>query len=108
MSTRYPASWCATGMGRDSRSVCVGGLAPDRRLRITQVNTADVGGGAERIAWNLHRAYLARGHHSRLVVGLRRSSAPEVVALPNDAFRSGWARAWARVSAPLEPLAGRG
>jgi len=35
-------------------------------LRILQVSTADIAGGAERVALDLHRAYLARGHEATL------------------------------------------
>lgn len=60
------------------------------RLRILQVSTADKQGGAEQIAWNLFTAYRARGHYSRLAVGVRRSDDPDVQAIPNQALRSRW------------------
>src|SRR4029078_887423 len=40
-----------------------------RRLNILQVNTFDVGGGAEQVAMNLLRSYRARGHGSWLALG---------------------------------------
>ncbi len=43
---------------------------------ILQVSALDLGGGAERAALDLHRAYLRRGLDARLVVGFRRA-APE-------------------------------
>jgi glycosyltransferase involved in cell wall biosynthesis len=65
-----------------------------RTLRILQVSTVDIRGGAEQVALNLSTAYRARGHASSLVVGERRGSESEVQLLPNDAARSPWARFW--------------
>jgi glycosyltransferase involved in cell wall biosynthesis len=67
---------------------------PQRRLRILQVSTADVRGGAERVTWNLFAAYRARGHPSWLAVGAKHSDDPDVIELPNDASRGAWARFW--------------
>lgn len=47
-------------------------------IRILQVSAADIGGGAERVASDLHRSYLARGLEARLVVGQRSSDTPNV------------------------------
>lgn len=43
-------------------------------MRIAQVCTADLGGGAEKVAWDLHTEYLSRGLDSRLLVGRKYSS----------------------------------
>jgi len=43
---------------------------------ILQVSTADIGGGTEKIAWDLHQGYLSYGYHSRLAVGRKRSNDP--------------------------------
>jgi len=46
-------------------------------VRILQVSTVDTaGGGAEKVAWDLHQAYRSRGHESYLVVGSKRSDDP--------------------------------
>ncbi|HEV8634536.1 MAG TPA: glycosyltransferase [Chloroflexota bacterium] len=74
---------------------------------ILQVSTSDVGGGAEKIAWNLHRAYRARGYESWLAVGSSRSSADRVVTIPNDADRGTWARGVIGAANLLRPLVGR-
>ncbi len=50
-------------------------------LQILQVNTRDIGGGAERVAWNLFETYRRRGHTSWLVVGTKHSSDPRVVEI---------------------------
>ena len=78
-----------------------------RPLRILQVSTADLGGGAEGSAWNLFKAYRARGHNSWLAVGRKRSDNPDVLLIPNDAHGSRWARAWLATGTRLEPLVGR-
>jgi glycosyltransferase involved in cell wall biosynthesis len=53
-------------------------------LRIVQINTVDLGGGAAKIAWKLHEKFRERGHESTLVVGWKRSSDPDVVAIDNS------------------------
>jgi hypothetical protein len=47
-----------------------------KRVKIIQISESDRGGGAERIASDLHRMSLAAGHDSRLVVGYKRSDDP--------------------------------
>jgi glycosyltransferase involved in cell wall biosynthesis len=67
---------------------------PVRPLRILQVSTADVRGGAERVTSNLFAAYRARGHLSWLAVGEKRGDDHDVIELPNDASRGPWAGFW--------------
>jgi glycosyltransferase involved in cell wall biosynthesis len=78
-----------------------------RDLRILQVSTADVRGGAEQVAWNLFRAYRARGYASWLAVGEKHSDDPDVHVIPNDAARHPWARFWTGVADRLGPSGGR-
>lgn len=59
----------------------------ERPLCILQVSTADIQGGAEKVAWNLFAAYRRRGHPSWLAVGVKRSDDPDVVIIPNQEFR---------------------
>lgn len=76
-------------------------------MRILQVSTADVLGGAERIAWNLFTAYRELGHDSRLAVGYKRSSDPDIQEL---SLRPGWcsiAAIAASCETRLAPLVGR-
>jgi glycosyltransferase involved in cell wall biosynthesis len=79
-----------------------------RALRILQVATADVRGGAEQVAWNLFDTYRARGHESRLAVGEKHTSDPDVWLIPNDAVRGPWADFWRRLAASLQPAAASG
>ncbi|MDP1808307.1 MAG: glycosyltransferase [Actinomycetota bacterium] len=55
-----------------------------RPLRIVQISTIDIGGGAENIAWSLHNAYRTMGHKSLLVVGKKLSDDPDVFAVDDD------------------------
>ena len=74
----------------------------DFPFSITQISTSDVGGGAERIALDLHRTYQARGADARLAVGFMRGdpSLAGVVSLdPRAGAGSAWAR-WLRRLAP--------
>jgi glycosyltransferase involved in cell wall biosynthesis len=68
--------------------------APAQRLSILQVNTADTGGGASRIAEDLHQTYLDFGHDSWLSVRIKATDDPRVLVIPNDASRGAWPRAW--------------
>jgi glycosyltransferase involved in cell wall biosynthesis len=54
---------------------------PYRQLRILQVSTSDRSGGAERLAWNLFRAYRERGHKSWLAVGYKKTDDPDVLVI---------------------------
>jgi glycosyltransferase involved in cell wall biosynthesis len=50
-------------------------------VRILQISTADVGGGAEAVALSLHRGLLGRGHEAVLAVGYRRGGDVGVVEI---------------------------
>jgi glycosyltransferase involved in cell wall biosynthesis len=54
---------------------------------ILQVNSSDVGGGAEVVALSLHEAYRARGIDARLAVGLAQTGAEGVVQLGSGRAR---------------------
>lgn len=66
----------------------------DRPLRILQVSTLDIAGGAEKVAWNLFQAYRARGQCSRLAVGHKRSADRDALLIPNDVHRKLLGRVW--------------
>ncbi|MDT8390960.1 MAG: glycosyltransferase [Lentisphaeria bacterium] len=51
-------------------------------MNILQINTADIGGGAERVAWDLYHGYSTEGHQAELVVGRKHSSDPFVFEIP--------------------------
>lgn len=50
-------------------------------MKILQVSISDIGGGGERVAWDLHHEYLERGHDALLVVGEKFSDHNTVVGL---------------------------
>lgn len=79
----------------------------ERPVRILQVSTVDIGGGAEKVAWKLFQIYRACGYGSWLAVGRKRSDDPSVRLLPNDDCRSQWARTWLAIGNMLSPLVGR-
>jgi glycosyltransferase involved in cell wall biosynthesis len=49
--------------------------------KILQISTADHGGGAERIAYDLHRSSVASGYDSQMLVGYKRGNDPRVTGL---------------------------
>ena len=78
-----------------------------RSLRVLLVSTAELGGGAERSAWNLFKSYRSRGHKSWLAVGFKHTDDPAVVVIPNDLSRSVWKKACVTASNWLKPQVGR-
>jgi glycosyltransferase involved in cell wall biosynthesis len=63
-----------------------------RPLRILQVNTADRGGGAAKVAWGLFQNYRTRGYASWLAVRSKHTADADVLPLPNDNYRNRWSR----------------
>jgi len=76
-------------------------------MRILQISTADIAGGAEKVAWSLFQAYRQREFLSWLAVGRKRSDDPGVLQIPNDACRGRWARIWLDIGNVLSPLIGK-
>jgi glycosyltransferase involved in cell wall biosynthesis len=76
-------------------------------LSILQISTNDIGGGAEKVAWNLFRGYRERGYLSWLAVGTKRGDDPDVLQIPR--VTSGpWSRYWYHMQRRLDPFQGRG
>ncbi len=73
----------------------------ETKLRILQVSTSDVQGGAEQVARNLFAAYGARGCVSRLAVGLKRSTDADVLEIPNAEAHSRWYRFFQQLASRL-------
>src|SRR5688500_766834 len=71
-------------------------------MRIVQVSTHDIIGGAERVAWTLFSAYRALGHDSWLVAGRKLGDDPNVVTMPNREASSLWTRFWLDLSQRLQ------
>jgi glycosyltransferase involved in cell wall biosynthesis len=73
-------------------------------LRVLQVSTYDIIGGAERVAWNLFQTYRTRGYASRLAVGTKLGTDPDVLPIPNHRQRERSTKLHAAApSGPLSP-----
>ncbi len=53
-------------------------------MKIVQVNTHDIAGGAEKTAFSLHNIYRKRGHWSKLIVGFKHSLDTDTIAIDNS------------------------
>ncbi|NIS70621.1 MAG: glycosyltransferase [Proteobacteria bacterium] len=76
-------------------------------MRILQVSTYDIAGGAEAVGLQLFQAYRDLGHDSWLAVGLKRRNDPDVLMIPNCAYRNRWARIWNTGGNLLSSFVGR-
>jgi glycosyltransferase involved in cell wall biosynthesis len=59
-------------------------------LSILQINSSDINGGAQRVAWNLFQAYRERGCRSYLAVGYKTSRDPDVLPITHVKAKRGW------------------
>jgi glycosyltransferase involved in cell wall biosynthesis len=59
------------------------GSVSDRSLKVLQVSTYDLAGGAEKISWSLHQGYKSLGIRSLLAVGSKRTDEVDVFQIPN-------------------------
>jgi glycosyltransferase involved in cell wall biosynthesis len=83
-------------------------LDTERPMRILQVSTADILGGAEKVAWNLFQDYRARGFESWLAVGTKRGDDPNVISIPSSKHQSSWRRPWLTLEKRLQSFEGIG
>ncbi|TDB39559.1 MAG: glycosyltransferase [Actinobacteria bacterium] len=67
-------------------------------MRIATINASVLGGGAEAVALALHTEYLRLGHDAWLLVGNPNAERPGVMPVPNDRYRSPWARTLRRAA----------
>jgi glycosyltransferase involved in cell wall biosynthesis len=74
-------------------------------LRVLLVSSADVRGGAERVAWNLFSALRTQGHSAWLAVGDKHTEDTDVLVVPNDSERGSWSGFWRRIADRLGPAA---
>lgn len=58
--------------------------------RIISINTNDLGGGAEKVAMDLHRSYLSLGLDSQMLVGHKRSDLLSVFEIPPTNWFQFW------------------
>lgn len=78
---------------------------PDDDFTILQVSPSDCGGGAEKVALDLHKAFLERGIDAWLALGARYRDTRNTVQIPNTLHRSGWARMVLGASGLSDPSA---
>ncbi len=82
-------------------------------MHILQVGTRDLGGGAEKIAYDLHEAYLRRGNESHLAVGFQHrdgSSAADrrIVEITGSRGETAWQKFWTALGRPFLKHSGAG
>lgn len=77
-----------------------------KKPAILQINTHDVGGGAERVAWNLFSAFRTRGYDSWFAVGHKNLHDPDIYEIPNPLEDNPWAHGCRALEKLLEPLDG--
>lgn len=78
----------------------------DHPLRILQVSTTDVGGGAEFIAQRLFKAYREHGVDSWLAVGRKQNEDPHVLHMIDYPWHSIWVRSWRRFQRKFDVACG--
>ncbi len=68
-------------------------------MKILQISTKDLGGGAERIAYELYEGYRRRGHESYVAVGSKRGTGVDegIFTLPGPDAPGVWRRYWTEV-----------
>lgn len=83
-------------------------------MKILQVSATDFGGGAAKVAWDLHHAYQKQGNISWLAVGKKKTIDAHVFEIPNNKTQNSWEAAAFGVAQHLRnhvgkvPGAGRG
>ncbi|MBH0193788.1 MAG: glycosyltransferase [Nitrospira sp.] len=73
-------------------------------MRILQVNTADTGGGAETVAWQLMQGYRRAGHQSWMAVGKKNTESSDTYLIQHDPYRTAWSRWWGALANRLIQL----
>ena len=74
----------------------------NRPLNILQINTKDQGGGAAKVAFELHQTYQLRGINSWLAVREKTIADPQVIQIPNLEFKPHFARALLQLKASVQ------
>jgi glycosyltransferase involved in cell wall biosynthesis len=75
----------------------------NKKISVIQISTSDFGGGAERIAFDLFKAYKSLGHKSLLFVGRKRINDNNIFEISNDSYRNNWAQFWIKMAGLLSP-----
>jgi len=80
---------------------------PQAPLRVLTLSTSDVAGGAEAMARNLHRAYLAAGVRAVMAVGTKHTNDPSVIDLAAREPASAWRTTCDALAGAARPFAGK-
>ena len=76
------------------------------KLRILQVNTRDIRGGASQVSWNLHQSYGSLNQNAWMAVGRRFRNVLRVVEIPNNAAKPFYARHLLKIADNLDSVSG--
>lgn len=76
-------------------------------MKLLHVNQQAGRGGAAGICLGLHRALLAEGHQSAVIVGREAGEDPNVRLINHDRYRSAWGRFWMIPARRINPYSGR-
>jgi glycosyltransferase involved in cell wall biosynthesis len=75
-------------------------------MNILQVSATDFGGGAAKVAWDLHKAYQQQGCDSWLAVGKKKTGDASVFQVPNDEPQNYWETANFAVASQTKKIIG--
>ena len=74
-------------------------------MKVVQINTMDIKGGAAIVAYGLHKKLLAEGHDSKMFVGQKLGSDPEVYTVPcNNKLLHRFKIAYRNKFGPSDPM----
>ncbi len=76
-------------------------------MKILQVSATDFGGGAAKVAWDLHQEYQASSYESWLAVGKKHSTCGRTFQIPNELPRNVWERVNFTAAQECKPLIGK-
>jgi glycosyltransferase involved in cell wall biosynthesis len=76
-------------------------------MKFLHVNQQSGRGGASGICLALHRALLAAGHESAMLVGRQAGELPGVSVIEQDCYRSVWGRFWMAAAQHVNHFSGR-
>ena len=78
----------------------------ENMLRILQVSTLDIGGGAEKVALSFFHLYHQWGHNSFLAVGSKKNNDHNILLIPNDNGGNLWTKSCNYLRLIIQPQIG--
>lgn len=61
-------------------------------MNISIINSLDIGGGAEKVNFQLNEYYNRKGHNSTMYVGRRLSNSKDVIEIENEKYENSWVK----------------